>query len=408
MKARRSLPLLAAGLALGAALWGAPRLELRAAPLDATGADGGARSRADDERGGAPVVLSGGARETPAPSVTAISPPDAATRAAIERGLAFLAAEQAAEPDGSIPSRGRRSARLAVTALGGLAYLSAGNTLSRGPHGADLARAVDYLLSRVDRTSTSRSRGYIGDSGDKISRMHGHGFATLALAEAYTVSPRSERGGRLAEALHLAVALIESTQGLEGGWYYEPTRSLEHEGSITICLVQALRAAKGAGIGVDPQVIAKAVDYVERSQAENGGFRYALNDDKITPALTAAAISTLNAAGRYHGPEVQQGFDYLQRELAARATGPDRLDARGFRPSLDYPFYERLYLAQAYWQNPDRRVHEQWMAEERLQILRAQNDDGSWHDPHFGDAYATAINVIVLALPDQLLPILQR
>jgi hypothetical protein len=333
-----------------------------------------------------------------------------ATRAAIRRGLGFLATQQARESDGSLPSVGTRSARLAVTALGALAYMSAGNGPGRGPHGQDVSRAIDYLLSRVDRNPTSARLGYISDAGDKTSQMHGHGFATLALAEAYSVSPRSDRGARIAQALRLAVDCIERSQSLEGGWYYEPVRGLEHEGSITIALVQALRAAKGAGLHVDPQVIAKAEDYVRRSQAENGAFRYAIGNERVTVALTAAAISTLNAAGEYHGSSIQQGYDYIERELRAREAGlttgeQDLLRRDG---SSEFPYYERLYLAQAYWQNPDRTVFEGWIQGERRRVLREQNADGSWSDPRFGATYATAINVLVLALPDQLLPIFQR
>ncbi|MFT7668810.1 MAG: hypothetical protein ACI8X5_001509 [Planctomycetota bacterium] len=331
-----------------------------------------------------------------------------AAHLAIERGLKFLAAQQAAESDGSIPSAGDLSSRLAVTALSALAFMSAGNLPDRGPHGAELARSIDYLISRTDQESSSRSRGYISDGGDAISRMHGHGFATLALAEAHCASPTSFRGSRLVTALESAVHLIEATQGHEGGWYYEPVREIQHEGSITIALVQALRAAKGAGIGVDKQVIAKAVDYVRRSQADDGGFRYSLGDGKVTPALTAAAISTLNAAGKYHGPEVQQGYDYLDRELRARDVQPVPSKRRIQNTDLSYTFYERFYIAQAYWQNPDRSIFDNWMREERSKLLRTQNENGAWTDRRYGDTYATAINVLVLALPDQLLPIFQR
>ena len=63
-----------------------------------------------------------------------------------------------------------------------------------------------------------------------------------------------------------AVARIEGSQGDEGGWNYEPYRSLQHEGSVTVALVQALRAAKDAGVRVDPDVVARAVQYVEPSR----------------------------------------------------------------------------------------------------------------------------------------------
>jgi len=333
-----------------------------------------------------------------------------AVRRAIERGLAFLAARQAEEPDGSFPTTGTRSklsAPVAVTALGALAYLSAGNGIDRGPHGRSLARAIDYLLACVDRESTSQQLGYITDGRDRVSRTHGHGFATLALAEAFAVSMETTRGARMREALDLAVGCIERSQGLEGGWYYEPVRGIFHEGSVTITLVQALRSAKGAGIRVDGEVIAKAVDYVQRSQREDGAFRYAIGKDQVSVALTAAAISTLNATGTYHGPAIAQGYDYIQRELRALEEPqkkPDPFDIA----RMEHRYYERLYLAQALWQHADRSVFLEWAREERKKVLREQRRDGSWGDSPYGDSYATAVNVLFLALPDQLLPIFQR
>ena len=331
----------------------------------------------------------------------------AAVRAAIERGLAFLAARQAEEQDGSFPPTGAvKNAPVAVTALAALAYMASGSALDRGPHGRDLSRAIDFLLAQVDRAPTSRQRGYIASGRDEVSRTHGHGFATLALSQAFGVSPSTPRGERLAEALRLAVECIERSQGLEGAWYYDPVRGLEHEGSVTIAMVQALRAAKGAGVRVDASVIAKAVDYVERSQKEDGSFRYALGSEETSVALTAAALSTLHATGRYHGKEILQGYDFIERELRARALPSERdvLSVGG----LPFPFYERLYLAQAFWQNPDEAVFEEWARPERRELLKAQREDGSWGGSPYGDCYATAVNVLVLALPDQLLPIFQR
>jgi hypothetical protein len=342
------------------------------------------------------------------PALFAPSPQELAARAAIARGLAYLAAEQAKEPDGSVPSIGQRPTRLANTALSLLAWMSAGSGLERGPHGSEMSRAVDYILTRVERDPTSRNLGFISDGGEQLIRMHSHGFAVLAMAEAYAASPRSDRGARLAEALTLAVGCIERSQSLEGGWYYQPVRGIDHEGSITIALVQALRSAKGAGLRVDPEVIAKAEDYVRRSQAEEGAFRYMIGSDKVSVALTAAAISTLNAAGTYHGPEIQQGYDYIARELQGRASLTSEWEFRTPDGQRRFPYYERLYLAQAYWQNPDRTVFTRWFESERERVLKAQNEDGSWGHPDYGSTYATAMNVLVLALPDQLLPIFQR
>lgn len=333
-----------------------------------------------------------------------LDPVDPASRAAVDRALAWLAARQAEEPDGSYPPVGAKDpAPLAVTALATLAFLSNGNLPGRGPYGEEVRAGVDYLLDHVDRSADATRRGYIEDSRDTLSRMHGHGFATVALAEAYSLSPRSPRGARMRESIELAIARIQVSQGLEGAWYYQPISGIQHEGSVTIALVQALRAAKNAGFHVQPEVIARAVDYVKRSQMEDGSFRYALGSGDTSVALTAAAISTLNATGSYSGAPITQGYDYIERELAKRVEDDDGL---GSGPS--FPYYERLYLAQAYWQHQDRKVFQRWSALERDTLLAQQRPDGSWGGSEYGDCYATAVNVLVLTLPDGLLPVFQR
>jgi hypothetical protein len=359
-----------------------------------------------------------------------------AARRALERGLDFLAAQQAQDPEGAFalhfsaesnaaPASGSAgsasaarggSAPLAVAALGALALMAGGSTLERGAHGKELGLVIDYLVAHTETDAKAELRGYIAKRGDELSRMHGHGFATLALAQAYSVSPHSSRGARIERALHAAIERIVASQGVEGGWYYEPVKSLQHEGSITICMVQALRAAHNSGFEVDPTTIARAVDYVGRSQNKDGSFRYALSDPESTVALTAAAIATLNASGTYSGPRIDEAYAWLFRALAAResAGNLDRnplaaSDPGAVRDQRVYCyFYERLYLAQALWQNPDKRVFDDWSAKERARVLTSQLPDGSWHDARFGDTYATAMNCLFLALPEGLLPVFQR
>jgi prenyltransferase/squalene oxidase-like repeat protein len=326
----------------------------------------------------------------------------ARTSRAIERGLAWLAAQEALQPDGSFPpGHGERYVPVAVTALGALAYMAGGNVPDRGPQGRELSRAIDYLLARAELTPGAEHRGYISSDGDKHSRMHGHGFATLALAQAYGISPKTARGARTEEVLAAAVKLIEQSQGPEGGWYYEPQASFEHENSVTVCLVQALRGAQNAGVQVDAKVVAKAVDYVKRCQNEDGSFRYSLSDKKSSVALTAAGIATLNSIGVYRGPEIQKATDELWRKLTQLEEEPGKRSER-------FPHYERLYLAQALWQNPDPRLFERWSVLQDEQLLRTQNTDGSWDDGEYGESYATAMNCLVLAIPQGLLPIFQR
>lgn len=338
------------------------------------------------------------------PSVT--TPPgwsasaERARTAALDRALVYLAQAQSADGGWSMADA-RERAPVAVTALGALALMSSGSPPGRGPHGAQVARSVDFLLSRVDLIEDSPTRGYIGVSGDPLSRMHGHGFGTLALAEAFAISPQSPRGARLERALPAAVDLIERTQGSEGGWYYAPEVEAEHEGSVTICLVQALRAARNSGLLVDREIISRAVDYVRRSQAPDGSFRYQIGSDRTSIALTAAAIGTLHAAGEYDTPAITRGIDSIWRELGNRANTTKTSGA-------DFPHYERLYLAQALWRLGDEQGFWRWYGEELQVLLDAQQPNGAYLDRTYGSAYATAMVALYLALPDEFLPSFAR
>jgi hypothetical protein len=346
--------------------------------------------RADDQSSSTP----------PAPADQGVPPDgptaaDVARREAIERGLAWLANAQGHDGSFSRPSGvSVQHAPIGIAALGTLAFLAGGSSPGRGPYGRETRALVDYLLNHVDLAPRSPRYGYCSEQGDPMSRMHGHGFATLALAEAYGMGPRDPR---LETALVAAVDCIARSQSPEGGWHYEP-RPVNHEGSVTICVVQALRAARNAGIQVDPAVVHRAEDYVLALRNDAGFFRYQLDSEKSSIALTAAGVATLNAAGRYDDAIIRDATDAIHRGL----------EARGGAPADEFPHYERLYLAQAFYQLPDRAQFERWFAAEAQALLRRQEVDGRWTDPTYGDAYATAVTVLVLALPDGLLPIFQR
>jgi hypothetical protein len=368
-------------------------------PPDPFDGDQGARS--NPETGGDATRQATSTGSPPSRTI-----PREAVGAALEKGLAFLSTQQALEADGSFPAgRGEKAAPVGITALGALAYMASGSAPDRGPRGKELGRAIDYLLSRTAPADHPIHPGYIADEGDPASRTHGHGLATLALAEAWSMSPRSDRGRRIEIALALAVNRIEASQGVEGGWAYSPVKGIEHEGSVTICLVQALRAARNVGVRVDPKVVGRAVEYVKRLQDEDGGFRYTLGHKNVTVALTSAGISTLQAAGLYDTDEVREAYAWVWRELTARDLARER---GGAAPSARFPYYERFYLSQALWQNPDRKVFEEWNRDETTRVLASQNRDGSWGGSSYGASYATAMNCLFLALPEGLLPIFQR
>jgi hypothetical protein len=95
-------------------------------------------------------------------------------------------------------------------------------------------------------------------------------------------------------------------------------------------------------------------------------------------------------------------------DAGAARTGSAAFERHAFVGSPSWPEYQRLYLAQAFWQLSDTSHFERWFQDERERILRAQSADGSWKGSRFGSAYTTAVNCLVLSLPDGVLPIFQR
>lgn len=335
---------------------------------------------------------------------------------AVQSGLDFLARDLTTQASGRVSLGAQEyEAPVGLTALAALAFMAGGSTPNRGPHQRSLVRTLEYLLEH-QVPAEEPAAGFIDATEDLQSRMHGHGLAVLALTQAYTLSPNSPRGERIYEAVRMGIRRIEEAQGQDGGWYYDPFPVDLTEGSVTVCVLQALRGARNCGFQVDSSVIARAVAYVKTLQDEQGGFMYSPTQPATSIGLTAACLSTLHAIGIYEGAVVEDGYLYVWKGLTER---DDRRAKGEFGGESRFPFYERFYLSQALWQNPDEDVFRRWWRDEAPRLLTAQREDGSWPDRRYdgggrriegryGSAYSTSMNVLVLSVPAGRLPIFQR
>ena len=139
--------------------------------------------------------------------------------------------------------------------------------------------------------------------------MYSHGFGTLFLAEAYGMTHRPE----IREKLQKAVRLIIDSQNIEGGWRYQPVRH-DADLSVTICQINALRAARNAGLFVPKETVDACIRYVKRSQNPDGGFRYMLQAGATSEfPRSAAGVVALQSAGEYDSKEVRDGIAYLRQ-----------------------------------------------------------------------------------------------
>ena len=159
---------------------------------------------------------------------------------AIDRGITYLLTEQG--EDGSFGS-GRFGKNVAVTAVACIALLADGNLPGRGEHAKALEKGLQFILS------TSTETGLLAADSTN-GPMYGHGFAALFLGEVYGMTQgggETRLATRTHEALVKAVRLIERSQNNEGGWRYNPV-PFDADVSVTICQIMALQSARNAGI----------------------------------------------------------------------------------------------------------------------------------------------------------------
>ena len=303
-------------------------------------------------------------------------------RRSIDAGLDFLASR--VQPDGSMASN---YSAVAVSALAGTAFLCNGSAPGRGKYGAEVEKIKNYILSCVHSTS-----GYIS-SQTSGGNMYSHGFATMFLAEVLGMTPDP----KVEESLRKAVRLIEYSQGVLGGWRYDP-RPSESDISVTICQVMALRAARNAGIPVDPNVIDKALECVRSCANPDGGFNYiaGMKGGSAFPR-SAAGVCILYYLGEYDAPEVLAGLKYLSEFVPGTESS---------RMGASHIYYGYYYGTQAMFQ-AGGDYWNRWYPAVARWLMRQQMKDGSF--PYsMGSDYATAMASIILQVPYRYLPILQR
>jgi hypothetical protein len=309
---------------------------------------------------------------------------DPATRDAVNKGLAWLAKEV---NSGDWMNQGGDS--IAITALAGLAFLADGSAPNDGRYGRESQRLMENVLKNCQES------GLIA-APNNSQPMYGHGFATLYLAEVYGMSPRPDVG----EKLHNAVRLIVNTQQPDvGGWRYQAL-PVDSDISVTICQIMALRAARNAGVKVPNVTIDNAIQYVKKSQEPDGGFRYVINSGGSGYPRSAAGVAALYymRTGNAFADEIKRGIDYLKARIPG-AGGPN--DGEGNF------YYGNYYATQAMFMYGGAPWEAYWPGIRKVLLLKQDKVNGSWTG-ETGTVYATSMSLIVLQVPNRLLPILQK
>ncbi len=334
-------------------------------------------------------------------------------RAAIKKGLEWVAKQQ--HHDGHWEANGGAYPS-AMTGLSGMVLLMEGSTLREGKYSENIRRAVDWLMDRSQRNGLLANPNNAVEAG---RYMYGHGFALLFLAQIYGEEEDGDRRKKLEDILTRAVDFTGKAQSSRGGWYYTSAADGHDadEGSVTVTQMQALRAARNAGIVVPKSIIDKGMKYLENSTTDSGGVIYSLSQaggravGGGQPALTAAAIACGFSSGEYNSPLPKRWIKFCQVHVPIANIN-----------RFGHDEYTHYYYAQSLYMLGDEgyaRLFPESRAQDRLtwskyrksmfdHLLQTQSADGSWNGGYVGPVFATAVYLTILQLDKGTLPIYQR
>jgi prenyltransferase beta subunit len=301
------------------------------------------------------------------------------------KGLKFLVKSQNA--DGSFGDAkgggyGGYGQEPGVVGLAVVAMLAHGDDPQVGPYKDAISRGIRFIISKAD-TKTGQIKG-------PMQSMYSHGFATLALAEAYGMVDDPAIGPTLQKAVDLILA--SQKQNPEGAWRYQ-AEAKDADSTVAGAQMVALMAARNAGLVVPDEAIEKGLKYYKSCQAGDGGVAY--------------------GRGQGGGGITTTAIGMLVYTLARQKDTPFYRAAGGFFRKMPVtggqPFYHEYYAAQAAF-HYDESVWQSWNATNLRRMLRMQDSNGSWSQGAYGGdgTLYTSFALLSMALNYRYLPIYER
>ncbi|MBI2920972.1 MAG: terpene cyclase/mutase family protein [Planctomycetes bacterium] len=303
----------------------------------------------------------------------------------VKKGLAALAKMQ--DADGHWGNK----FPVAVTSISALAILAGEEEPFKNE---GLWKAYAWLLTQ-QKDGDFRGEGH--------TWLHSQGFATLFLAELYGRAllakdpPPQIKLDELKKLVADAADLVARAQSDTGGWFYQKAAGThEHEGSTTVCAVQALRAAKDYGIPVPKSTLDKGFAYLKETQRPDGGFEYQKGSGSSMVAGTAGALATLVFMQKLDEKVLMEAMKFLATHKVEGLL-KDRFP--------DYAlFYTMMSMSVIHEEYGDHKPEAlAWIPEIRDAVIKLQKEDGTWANTGWmgseesSAAYATGFYVMTLA-----------
>ena len=327
--------------------------------------------------------------QPPTPKMGEAVPRD--MRELYEKGMQYLARTQTENGDWS---GNDNYAGPGTTGMAVMVFLASGEDPNFGIYSNNIRRGVRSIIR-----SQNASTGYLGNS------MYHHGFAMLALAEAYgAVDERNlwhEGGGAagqqrsIGQSLELAVRLAITSQKKNplGAWRYSPDAN-DADTSVSGAVLVGLLAARNAGIEVPDEAVNQGISYYQKMTSASGQVAYSgLGFDDSMARVSIGAL-VYSIARRKDLPQYKATMDFLVKHADSSNSGHGGAE------------YQRYYQAQAMFQG-DIEAWERWNKLLVRQIKQAQQPDGSIQGS-YGQATGTSLSLLALAVNYRFLPIYER
>ena len=333
----------------------------------------------------------------------------------IDRALQFLSKQQ--RPNGSFaaPDLGQPG----ITSLCVLAFLARGHVPHEGPYGEQLDRAINFVLAQQRESGILFGVPYgpaYRPGTPNQTGMYNHAIAGVMLGEVYgmvEVAQSDKIGNVLKPAIQFSLEQQQRPKRSpldHGGWRYLGDLSViksDADLSVTAWQLMFLRSARNAGFDVPVESIDEAMAYVRRSfDRGRGAFRYCTKPpgDQTTRAMVGSGILSLSLGGEHETEIAKASGDWLLKHPFDRYNQVEFPQER-YHYSVYYCSQGMFQLGGDHWQQFYPRL--------MRVLLQNQQADGSWpaesaQDTHFGKAYTTALVILALTPPYQLLPIYQR
>ena len=325
---------------------------------------------------------------------------NAQSEAAVEAGIKWIINHQL--PDGTwsfdhtqSPScggncthGGKYKDRAGATAMALLPMLGRGYTHKEGPYKKQFEAGVTFLA-----TQAMNQNGAVYQKGGGSHPLYVQGLAGIVLSETYAMT----QDKRLAGPAQLALNFIMAAQDpVGGGWRYQPKQP--GDTSAVGWQLMALKSGHMAFLQVNPLTIKKAVEFLNRVQADDGAV-YGYTDPGSGAGTSAVGLLCRMYLG-------------WKKDNAALQRGVARLAKIGPNADLYYDYYATQIL-----HHMEGDMWVAWNTKMRDLLVKAQQTKGhmagSWfegfekgHGPEYGGRlYCTSLATMILEVYYRHLPI---